>query len=250
MNPLSFAELDGKTTKDLNELFHLNGFPESFFSSSKTETNRWSLEYKKRLVREEVNSVENVQDLVSMELLLKLLPSKVGSPLSLNSLREDLSVAHATVDKWCKILEKLYSFFRITPYGYKLSRAVKKEQKLYFYDWNLVNEESYRFENMIACHLKKWVDFQEDALGSEFNLQYFRNTDGKEIDFLVTENNKVHMIIECKLGDESPSSTLRYLKEKHPEAKFWQISLNGKKDYVTPEGSRICPAIELLKELI
>jgi len=250
MNPLSFRELRGENAQDLNDLFQLNGFPEPFFLGSKTELNRWSLEYRKKTVREEVNTLEKVEDLVTLELLLKLLPSRVGSPLSLNGLREDLGVAHATITKWCIILEKLYTFFRITPYGYKLSRAVKKEKKHYHYDWNLITEEGPRFENMIACHLKKWVDYQEDCFGEEYQLQYFRNTENKEVDFLITQGNTVHKIIECKLSDEPVSSALTYLKLKNKNAETWQISLKGKKDYLTPEGIRVAPAIRLLKDLI
>ena len=250
MNPLSFAEIGGSSVNDLKELYHLNGFPEPFYSSSKNEANRWSLEYRKKIVREEVRTLEKVEDLVTMELLLKILPTRVSAPLSINSLREDLNVAHATVTKWCNILEKLYSFFRITPYGYKLSRAVKKEKKHYHYDWNVVTNEGARFENMVACHLKKWVDYQEDCFGEELQLQYFKNTENKEIDFLITEGNVVKKIIECKLSDESVSSTLVYLKAKHMNAEAWQISLNGKKDFLTKEGIRVAPAVELLKTLI
>jgi len=250
MNPLSAKELGMKTGKELETLLHLNGFPEPFFSSSKAQTNRWSLEYRKRLVREEVSSLEKIEDLATMEMLTRILPSRVGSPLSLNGLREELQVAHATVAKWCVILENLYSFFRISPYGYKLARAVKKEQKLYFYDWNLMDEPSIRFENMVACHLKKWVEFQEDSLGDELSLQYFRNTDKKEVDFVITKNTKAKILVECKWSDAPVSDSLRYLKSKHPEAKAWQIHMHGKKDYQTPDGIRVTSAITFLNTLI
>ena len=48
-------------------------------------------------MREEVASLERVQDLGNLELLMLRLPELVGSPLSINALREDLQVSHKTV---------------------------------------------------------------------------------------------------------------------------------------------------------
>ena len=84
------------------------------------------------------------------------------SPLSINALREDLQVAHKTVTKWIQILERLYSVFRISPMGGSKIRAVKKEQKLYFYDWTSIMDEGARFENLVALHLLKLVDAWND----------------------------------------------------------------------------------------
>jgi hypothetical protein len=44
--------------------------------------------------------------------------------------------------------------------------------------------------------------------------------------------------------------SLRYLKGKFPQADAWQISATGTKDYVTPEGIRVAPALVLLRELV
>ena len=44
--------------------------------------------------------------------------------------------------------------------------------------------------------------------------------------------------------------SLRYLKAKFPEARAWQVSASGRKDYVSPQGIRVAPAVELLSELV
>ena len=85
-----------------------------------------------------------------MELLVTRLPDLVGSPLSINGVREDLQVAHKTVANWLDILERLYSVFRLAPFGAPKLRAVRKEQKHYHFDWSLVPGEPARFENLVA----------------------------------------------------------------------------------------------------
>ena len=66
-----------------------------------------------------------------MELLVEELPNRVGSPLSIKTLRDRLQISHETVEKWITILERMYICFRIPPFGSSRIRAVKKEQKLY-----------------------------------------------------------------------------------------------------------------------
>ncbi len=46
-----------------------------------------------------------------IEILTALLPTKAGSPLSINSLREDIDVAFDSIKKWLLILEQFYYVF-------------------------------------------------------------------------------------------------------------------------------------------
>jgi uncharacterized protein len=250
LHPFSAAELKLKTESDLRELLMLGGFPEPFLSGSETEARRWSREYRNLLIREEVTSLERVQDLGHLELLVLRLPELVGSPLSINAVREDLQVSHKTVATWLQVLERLYAIFRISPFGAPRIRAVKKEQKHYHLDWSLVPEEAPRFENLVAAHLLKWIHYEQDVHGRDLELRYFRDVDSREVDFVVTERRKPILFVEAKWADSAVDSSLRYLKARFPSVNSWQISATGSKDYVTPEGIRVAPAIQLLSTLI
>jgi predicted AAA+ superfamily ATPase len=250
LHPLSVAELNITSTKDFQLLLNLSGFPEPFFEGSEVEARRWSREYRQRLIREDVLSLERVEDLSQLELLMLRLPSLVGSPLSINSLREDLQVSHKAVSNWLNIFERLYAIFRISPFGAAKIRAVKKEQKHYHFDWTLVEDAGYRFENLVASHLLKWVHYQEDTQGRDIELRYFRDVDGREVDFIVTEKKKVLFAIECKWDDAEISKGLKYFKARFPSCEAWQISAIGKKDYVSKEDIRAAPALSFLQTLI
>ena len=250
LHPFSVAELGIRTAKELGDLLDLGGFPEPFLSGSKREARRWSREYRNRLVRDDIDSLERVQDLGTIEMLMMRLPSLVGAPLSANALREDLQVSHKTVVKWLGILERLYAIFQIAPFGAPRIRAIKKAPKHYHLDWSLVPEPPQRFENLVASHLLKWVHWLQDSEGRDLELRYFRDTDGREVDFVVTERGKPTLFVECKWGDAKVDGSLRYLSAKYPAVEAWQISATGNKDYVTPAGIRVAPAIELLSRLI
>ena len=222
IHPLSVKELAG-TKNVVDRLLKLGGFPEPYFSNSEIEASRWRREYRSRLVREEVTSLETVEDLGNLELMMIRLPELVGSPLSINALREDLQVSHRTVTRWLTISDNLYATFRLSPFGSKKLRSVKKEQKLYMYDWAVIANESARFENFIGSHLLKWVHFLQDTQGRELDLQYFRDVTGKEIDFIVTENKKPILAVEVKLADMNPASQLKYFGEKFPDCELIQV---------------------------
>ena len=250
LHPLSAAELDLATEADLQQLALLGGFPEPFFGGSEVEARRWSREYRSLLIREEVASLERIQDLGTLELLMLRLPDLVGSPLSLNALRKDLQVSHKTIAHWVDVLERLYAIFRLAPFGTPAVRAVKKARKHYHFDWSLVQDPGSRFENLVASHLLKWVHNQQDALGKDLDLRYFRDKDGREVDFVVTDRLKPLLFVETKLSESRLDRSLAYLKGRFPEADAWQIHSQGTKDARTPEGIRLAPALTFLRNLV
>jgi hypothetical protein len=58
------------------------------------------------------------------------------------------------------------------------------------------------------------------------------------------------LIAECKWSDADADGGLRYLRARFPSVDAWQICATGRKDYRTPDGIRVAPALELLKSLI
>lgn len=167
-----------------------------------------------------------------VELLVDALLDRVGSPLSIKSLREDLNVAHETVERWVSILENMYVCFRIPPYSAPKIRAVKKEKKLYLWDWSQVSDAGERFENLVACQLLKLCHFLEDTEGYAMELRFIRDTDRREVDFVVIRDKKPLFAEECKSGEKEVSPAIRYYKERTNIPEFYQVHL-GTKDYLS-----------------
>jgi predicted AAA+ superfamily ATPase len=142
----------------------------------------------------------------------------------------------------------MYYCFRIPPYGPPKVRAVKKEQKLYMWDWSLIEEDGPRFENFIASQLLKYCQFIEDTEGYRMELRFLRDTDKREIDFVVIKDGKPEFAVECKTGEKDISPSIHYFKERVQIPKFFQVH-RGQKDY-EKNGVRVLPAITLSKELV
>ena len=249
LHPFSVAEAGIEDARGLEDLLSLGGFPEPFLGGNEVEARRWSRQNRTRLIEEDVRATTSIRDLGRLEEMMLRLPDLVGSPLSVNALREDLQVAHKTVASWLDTLERLYAVFRLPPFGAPRIRAVKQERKHYHFDWSLVTDPAARFENLVACHLLKWVHFQQDTQGRDLELRYFRDVDGREVDLVVLEDRSPLMLVECKLADRDIDRGLRYLKTRFPDAAAYQIALAGERDYVTPQGIRAVPALDFLRTL-
>ena len=111
----------------------------------------------------------------------------------------------------------------------KLERLQRKKNCI-FGDWAQVNDKGARFENMVASQLLKYCHFKEDTEGYKMDLQYLRDRDGREVDFVVIQENKPLFAVECKISDQVLSKNIKYFKERTNIPEFYQVHL-GSKDY-------------------
>jgi predicted AAA+ superfamily ATPase len=229
LHPFSLCEFSASPTPDdLAALLRFGGFPEPLLARNEAEHRIWQRDRMSRVVREDLRDLEQVREISLIEQLVDLLPSKVGSPLSVRSLREDLQVDHKTAERWLQILENLYVCFRIAPYGSPRVRAVRKEQKLYLWDWSAVDDEGPRFENLVASQLLKYCHVVEDTTGVAMELRYLRDTDKREVDFVVLQKRRPLFAVECKTGEKAIGAAVRYFAERTPIPRFYQVHVRDR----------------------
>ena len=251
LHPFSLYEINKSPTQtDLETLLHFGGFPEPFLSQSDIEWKRWQRERVSRVVKEDLVSMEQVREISQLEILSILLQEKVGSLLSINSLREDLSASHEAVDRWVKIFENLYYCFLIKPFGAKKIKALKKDRKLFMWDWSLCKTDGARFENLVASNLLKYCHHIEDTLGDEMELCYLRDKMKREVDFVVLKNREPIFAVECKSGDTNVSKHIGYFADRTEIPVFYQVH-QGKKDYEIKDlRTRVLPFRTFAAELL
>lgn len=251
LHPFSLCEINASPTReDLDRLLRFGGFPEPFLSQAETEWKRWQRERLTRVVKEDLATLEQVKEISQLEVLSLLLQERVGSLLSINSLREDLSASHEAVDRWVKIFENLYYCFLLTPYGARRIQALKKDRKLYMWDWSLCKSAGARFENLVASNLLKYCHFMEDTQGDDMTLCYLRDKNKREVDFVVLKDRKPVFAVETKTGDRDVSKHISYFAERTEIPLFFQVH-QGVRDYeVTDSRTRVLPFTTFAAEII
>lgn len=266
LHPFSYAELLGINSKHtpgkelffpkhkknlniINDLLTYGGFPEPYLKKDKIFLQRWHNERKDLLFKEDIRDLTSIKDISSMDILSDILPHKVGSTLSINSIKEDLEVNHRTVKNWLKTFEMLYYSFRLYPYQSKKIKALKKEAKLYLWDWSEIETKGEKLENLVASHLLKFCNYMYDVFGYKIELFYIRDKYQKEVDFLVTYNLKPWFAVEVKNTKKELSKYLKYFTQKLSIPFSYQIINNFDEDYMK-DRIRVMPLDKFLSALV
>lgn len=158
--------------------------------------------YKTYLLRDVRNYVAN-QDFVGFNKLVRLLASQIGKLVNINEISRETGLAYKKCEEYLYLLEQMYIIKMIEPYFTNKRKVISKMKKIYFCDLGLrnildgnFNELTYRndngaiFENFVMLEL--WRN--KKAGGT---LQFYRTTDGTEIDFVLNQLKDVYAI-ECK----------------------------------------------------
>ncbi len=109
---------------------------------------------------------------------------RIGSQFSIPALREDLNVSYDTVKRWVSYLKDVFYLFEIKPYYKNIKRPLKKEGKVYLWDYSELSTPAKKFENQMASSLLKYCHYLTDSGYGDFELQFLRDKNKAEIDFL------------------------------------------------------------------
>ncbi len=235
--------------KIMQDLLDRTGFPEPYFSQDPLFYQRWSARRRDNLIRQDLRDLENLRILSAVEELAILLPTKIGSPLSVNSLRQDLQVAFDSVKNWLILLDRIYFCYFLTPFSKKINRSLTKERKLYLWDYGVVPDLSARFENLVASHLLKSTDLWSDMGYGTFSLHYYRDKEKREIDFVLCKDRHPLVAIEVKKSDDQASENFVPLKKAYPNIECIQLVLRENVKRQAADGSWVFSAAQFLAEL-
>ncbi len=245
---LSFDQTDENPV--FENLMKYGGFPEPLIRQNPTFHRRWLNERIERFFKEDVRELTMLKDFGSLSLLAHLLPEKVGSILSINSLSTDLQITFKTVSNWLDVFENFYYCFRIPPYQTRKFSAVKKEKKLYLWDWSEVKNESAKIENFAALHLLKLCSYLNETEGWNVSLTYLRDITGREVDFLVTFDDKPWFAVEVKTQDRNISKHLYYFKEKLGIPYIYQLAYRDDNEDYVKDNLRVMPLKKFFSGLV
>jgi predicted AAA+ superfamily ATPase len=207
----------------IESLMEFGPFPEPLFSQNKKKARLWRRTRVEAIIRQDLRDMTRIPEFSRIEMMAALVPDRVGSPFSISSLQEDLEVSHPTVKRWLLLLQELYYLYEIKPFQKRIARSLKKEGKVYLWDWSEVPDRAARFENLVAGHLLKACHFWTDTGEGDFELYYLRNKEKQEIDFLITKDGHPWLPVEAKLSESTPSPNWRKFLKMLPCRRALQL---------------------------
>ena len=200
--PLSAAELrEAGIVLDRDEYLFKGFMPQLY--EEKIDVTRFYRNYYMTYVERDARQLINLRNFSAFETFLKLLAGRVGQLVNLQSLSNDVGVSAGTISEWLSVLEASYIIFRLPPYFENFGKRLTKSSKIYFTEPGLaaylLSLESPAmaardplmgnlFENLVVMEAVKarW------NAGKDTGLYFFRDSNGMEIDLLLTARGKLY----------------------------------------------------------
>ncbi len=269
MHPFSVAELihqdipdqnriirnPGKISEqDFNALWTYGGYPEPFLKRDLRFSRRWQSLRTEQLLREDVRSLTQIQQIDQLEILIKLLAIRSSRQLVYANLAKDVRVSVDTIRRWINVMSSLHFGFLVKPWFKNISRSLRKEPKWYMRDWSEIADAGDRAETFVGCHLLKAVEGWTDLGFGNFQLSYLRDKEQRETDFVVIKDGKPWFLAEVKQHDGAVSKALRYYQEQTKAPFAFQIVIDA--NYVDADcfagqqGPIAVPARTFLSQLL
>lgn len=266
MHPFSVAELthpalDLKTggvprplaDREWNALWMFGGYPEPFVRREMRFSRRWHNLRQTQLLREDVREITRIQELDQLMALAAILGERSGDQVVYSSLAGEVRVSENTARGWVSVLASLHYGFLVRPWHRNVARALRKEPKWFLRDWSMIADAGKRAETFVACHLLKAVEGWTDLGLGMFELFYIRDKQKREVDFLVTRENRPWFLVEVKLGETRLTRSLEFMQAQTGAGHAFQVVID--EPYVGQDCFRrrapvVVPARTFLSQLL
>ncbi len=267
MHPLSVAELLSPSIieqeirpprkiapEDFRMLLHFGGFPEPFLKANQRFYNRWHRLRADQLFYEDLRDLTRIQEIAQVEMLAEIVGYQTGQLVNYSKLATAVHVSVDTIRRWISTLESLYFCFTVRPWFRNIPKSLRKQPKIYLWDWSIVKDTGARNENFIACHLLKAVHWWTDIGLGHYQLYFIRDKEKREVDFLVTRNDLPWFLAEVKTSDKTElSKALVTFQQKTGAENAFQIVFDSdyvNKDCFTINRPVIVPVSTFLSQLV
>ncbi|KMZ52940.1 ATP-binding protein [Dorea sp. D27] len=151
----------------------------------------------------DVAEAGGITDAVRFRKFLNACTALVAEQVNYKTQAEAADIAQPTAKEWVRVLQGLGIIYLLQPFSNNELKRLTKTPKLYFCDTGLCAYLSmwltrdtlmngavngHYFENYVVMELLKYYTYAK----AKANLTYYRDSNAKEIDVFVEENNLIH----------------------------------------------------------
>ena len=202
-DPRKIEKKDKISPNHLFEEIFKGGMPEYY--TTNIERKMFFDDYIRTYIERDVRELTQVGNILSFHKFLISVASRTGEVLNYNSLAEDAGIDEKTAKNWLSILVNSDLVYLLEPYFSSELKRATKTPKIYFMDTGLCSylcgwENSttlmnssvsgHYLETFVISELVKNKNNADSNLN--YNLYYYRDKDGKEIDLIISFNNTLY----------------------------------------------------------
>lgn len=169
----------------------------------------------------DVADVGGITDTVRFRKFLNACAALVAEQVNYKTLADAADIAQPTAKEWVRVLQGLGIIYLLQPFANNELKRLTKTPKLYFCDTGLCAHLSmwltrdtlmngaasgHYFENYVVLELLKNYAYAK----AKANLTYYRDSNAKEIDIFVEENNLIHPLEVKKSANPDRREVKKY----------------------------------------
>lgn len=194
-NPKSFTTRDKSALLNLLEKYLFSGgFPLVFKFGRSFVSDLYN-----DMINKDIIQRHNIKLSSKLSDVARYVLSNSSSETSYNKIRNIFIIkGKRTISEWVKYLEQAYVIFTIERFSFKLKESIMAPKKIYAIDTGFtsmlsVSKDKWRLmENAVAIELLRRKKYSFN----EFEINYWKNHEQKEVDFLIRKNNKILQLIQ------------------------------------------------------
>ena len=182
----------------------IGSFP-ALISGETRNRNLYYSSYVQTYLQRDVKDLTQVGDEMAFLKFIRACAARTGQLLNLSDIAKDTDISVTTAKNWLSILRASFQVFLLQPYHSNVTKRLIKTPKLYFLDTGLCSYltewtspetleagamsgaifETYVFTELLKSYWHR---------GLQPVVYYYRDKDGKEIDFVIEQNQKLYPI--------------------------------------------------------
>jgi len=230
MDAQDLEEFDGPSA--LERRLRQGGLPPFFLAAGPgaSDFQEWIDSYWARDIQE----LFRLERRSSFGRFLELLFAQSGGLFEATRFSRPCEVSRQTISNYLAVLEATMAAQVVRPFSSRKATEIVQAPKVYGFDTGFV------------CHFKGWESLRPEDLGLLWEhyvlnellslrqrpLQYWRDKQGREVDFVVADHGRSPTAIECKWGGDSFDPTsLAAFRRLHPGEENWVVCRGAERPY-------------------
>lgn len=163
--------------------------------------------YIRTYIERDIRQIINIKDEVKFIKFISSVAARTAQEYNASDISKDVGIDSKTVDEWLSVLRNTNIIYMLQAYSNNNVQKAIKKPKIYFMDTGLacyltgyidsktLEKSAYNgaiFETYIISEIIK--SYTNNGINPKTRIYYYRDTNQKEIDLLVFDNNKVYPV--------------------------------------------------------
>ncbi|MFQ5677269.1 MAG: ATP-binding protein, partial [bacterium] len=165
----------------------------------------------------------------------ELLIAQSGSMFEATRFATPCEVSRTTISNYLSVLEATYVAYVVRPFSTHVPTEIVSAPKVYGFDTGFV------------CHCRGWVNLRREDLGQlwehivlnellgraqDVTVNYWRDKQGHEVDFILSKRKFAPITIECKWNSTKfDPANLKIFRRRYPQGKNYVVATDIDRDY-------------------